>query len=249
MVVPEDQPKQGFPERAHFMKDHTNTTANTVRISLRSDDLATQTIVDQLNAVVTRANAIHQLKQEQDADAQGHEFSMNYWKRKKIIADLYHSRTHSDLKALEPTAARAISNALGRLPDEEANLETRAYAVLNFNTSEEFNRTQSPDRKNDLPYELELVQKEGTPVTILAELATSRHIEVREAIADNPATPYGILLSLALGDSVDLRYYMAENHNLPEGILLILMEDDNPYVADRADRTMARLRLEGESAA
>ncbi|MEZ4491537.1 MAG: hypothetical protein R3F51_28530 [Cyanobacteriota/Melainabacteria group bacterium] len=53
------------------MKDHTNTTANTVRISLRSDDLATQTIVDQLNAVVTRANAIHQLRQEQDADAQG----------------------------------------------------------------------------------------------------------------------------------------------------------------------------------
>lgn len=249
MVVPEDQPKQGFPERAHFMKDHTKTTANTVRISLRSDDLATQIIVDQLNAVVTRANAIQQLKQEQDADAQGREFSMNYWKRKKIIADLYHSRTHSDLKALEPTAARAISNALGRLPDEEANLETRAYAVLNFNTSEEFNRTQSPDRKNDLPSELELVQKEETPATILAELATSRHIEVREAIADNPATPYGILLSLALGDSVDLRYYMAENHNLPEGILLILMEDDNPYVADRADRTMARLKLEGASAA
>ena len=42
----------------------------------------------------------------------------------------------------------------------------------------------------------------------------------------------------ATGHSSDVRYAIAENSHTPRQILCLLMRDENPYVADRAAKTM-----------
>jgi hypothetical protein len=48
-------------------------------------------------------------------------------------------------------------------------------------------------------------------------------------------------MQLAVDLDADLRYALAENHNINEGVLELLANDTNPYVADRARRTLTRL--------
>jgi hypothetical protein len=46
---------------------------------------------------------------------------------------------------------------------------------------------------------------------------------------------------------LDLRFTMAENANLPIAVLTILSEDDNPYVACQAERTLSQIRKGGSA--
>lgn len=80
-----------------------------------------------------------------------------------------------------------------------------------------------------------------TPAHVLDELVQSEDPEVRIALADNPNTPIDMLLLLTHDESADVRYSLAENHNVPLEVLRELLEDDNPYVADRARRTISRI--------
>jgi len=40
----------------------------------------------------------------------------------------------------------------------------------------------------------------------------------------------------------DVRYRLAENSNLPDSILVELSEDENPFVAARAQETLQKLK-------
>ncbi|MBZ0187013.1 MAG: hypothetical protein K8F91_12270, partial [Candidatus Obscuribacterales bacterium] len=60
-------------------------------------------------------------------------------------------------------------------------------------------------------------------------------------VIDNLAAPFEVLSVLARDEDVDIRFSVAENHNSPPDLLVLLMEDENPYVADRAARTYKRI--------
>jgi hypothetical protein len=75
----------------------------------------------------------------------------------------------------------------------------------------------------------------------LFDLANDDVAEVRIAVAENPATPASFIELLAEDESVDVRFAIAENHNTPSYILSMLVRDENPYVADRALRTLERI--------
>lgn len=61
--------------------------------------------------------------------------------------------------------------------------------------------------------------------------------------ADNRNTSVKALLLLADDEDADLRFAMAENHNISRDVLKKLSEDPNPYVADRATKTLTRIEL------
>ncbi len=79
--------------------------------------------------------------------------------------------------------------------------------------------------------------------TVLAELAGEARREVRMAVADNVHTPCRVKAALANDNDVDIRYALAENHGTPLEILMSLQDDQNPYVAERAKKTLERLQM------
>jgi hypothetical protein len=81
----------------------------------------------------------------------------------------------------------------------------------------------------------------SAPTNILGMLAESCNVEVRMAVADNRSASLETLMMLAQDESDDLRYQLAENHNIDKSVLNLLTEDSNPFVAHRAQKTLARL--------
>ncbi len=77
-----------------------------------------------------------------------------------------------------------------------------------------------------------------TPLIALIKLAYDREPDVRIAVCDNVTTPPGLLMLLAGSNCADVRYAIAENSKAPSQILRLLARDENPYVANRAARTL-----------
>ncbi len=61
-------------------------------------------------------------------------------------------------------------------------------------------------------------------------------------MVENQNTPVDSLWLLARDESMDIRYLLAESHHIAFEILDQLSEDHNPYVAQRAKRTLGRLQ-------
>ncbi len=80
-----------------------------------------------------------------------------------------------------------------------------------------------------------------TPVTALMQLAHDPSVDVRLSVAENPNTPAETLEQLAADDDVDVRYGVAENPHIPAEYLRRLSDDANPYVACRAQKTLAMI--------
>lgn len=77
-----------------------------------------------------------------------------------------------------------------------------------------------------------------TPLIALIKLTYDRDPDVRIGVCDNSCTPAGLLMLLAGSSCVDVRFAIAENSQSPSQILRVLTRDENPYVADRAARTL-----------
>ncbi|MBU6453434.1 MAG: hypothetical protein KGS72_16760 [Cyanobacteria bacterium REEB67] len=73
---------------------------------------------------------------------------------------------------------------------------------------------------------------------LLLALSGDLEADVRIAVANNPNAPQSLLAYLAADSCVDVRYALAENYQLPPRLLRKLAEDENPYVAARAQRTL-----------
>lgn len=80
----------------------------------------------------------------------------------------------------------------------------------------------------------------NTPSDTLQQLSHASHSDVRAAIGDNPSASFELLKELTRDESADVRYRLAENCNLPIELLEMLCNDENPFVADRARRSIER---------
>jgi hypothetical protein len=94
------------------------------------------------------------------------------------------------------------------------------------------------------PELLRLAESPQVSSHTLTALAFHRSVQVRCAVADHGKTPLSTLLMLTQDESEDLRYQLAENHNVDDSVLLRLVDDVNPFVACRAERTLARRHVE-----
>jgi hypothetical protein len=80
-----------------------------------------------------------------------------------------------------------------------------------------------------------------SPPDLLRVLSTDESSEVRLAVAENINAPWELLLKVAGDTDADVRFGMAENPYMPEEILLALLQDENPFVAWRAIKTLDML--------
>jgi len=98
-------------------------------------------------------------------------------------------------------------------------------------------------RKSTPSWGKELAEHQDTSSYTLGELAAHADIDVRTAVADQKHTLRATMMILAKDVSADLKYAIAENHNIHADVLNMLTEDDNPFVAHRARRTLERVRI------
>jgi hypothetical protein len=82
----------------------------------------------------------------------------------------------------------------------------------------------------------------NTSAQTLRRLAKHQCNDVRAAVAENKNTEIDVLETLCADPHADVRYSLAENPYLPAVIIERLAQDDNPYVAHRAQLTRQRLR-------
>lgn len=65
--------------------------------------------------------------------------------------------------------------------------------------------------------------------------------EVRVGVVDNCSTPRHIIERLVADQCIDVRYAIAANYDIDQDLLVRLLDDDNPYVVQRARQTLRRL--------
>lgn len=93
------------------------------------------------------------------------------------------------------------------------------------------------------PMILELIAGNANcPPSLLKRLAKHHSTNVRLAAAENNNMNLETLWELVLDKDADVRFGMAENHHMPELVLKALSEDENPYVACRASKTLERVK-------
>jgi hypothetical protein len=77
--------------------------------------------------------------------------------------------------------------------------------------------------------------------TTIDSMPSVQFSELQIAVADHPDTSADVLYELARNSNPDVRFAIAENHNADVELLRMLSEDDNPFVAARARKTLRRL--------
>ncbi len=87
----------------------------------------------------------------------------------------------------------------------------------------------------------QVAENSASTLSTLLLLLGDKSIEVRLGLTYNRNLPTTYLEWLARDESTDIRYEMAENNHLPLHILQMLSNDSNPYVANRALKTIAQL--------
>jgi hypothetical protein len=84
-----------------------------------------------------------------------------------------------------------------------------------------------------------VAEHSNTPSVVLAQLSQDDHASVKLEAARNSAAPTEIALELAHDSDPTVRYGLAEDANISKEALGTLVMDENPYVSDRARKTLA----------
>ncbi len=87
-----------------------------------------------------------------------------------------------------------------------------------------------------------VAEHRNTSLRALLKLIQDVSAEVRLSVAYNPKANSTLLWQLSEDSDSDVRYSVAENPLVLPEILKKLSLDENPYVAERAVRTLDRLR-------
>jgi hypothetical protein len=72
----------------------------------------------------------------------------------------------------------------------------------------------------------------------LIDLSCDPEVEVRCSVVENENTPITVIWLLSTDPSEDVRYRQAECLHTPLRIVMRLLSDENPYVAQRARKTL-----------
>lgn len=126
--------------------------------------------------------------------------------------------------------------------DSEEESEGEIQTAANDVTTNQLKAVGKAWRELSVRTALRLIDHPHTPGFVLAELAQHPAAEVRAQVPDNPNTPKEAILKLLTDESIDVRLSLAECYHLGISILEILVDDENPYVCDRAESTLQRLR-------
>ncbi|CAN5512238.1 hypothetical protein BH10CYA1_BH10CYA1_53070 [soil metagenome] len=95
---------------------------------------------------------------------------------------------------------------------------------------------------SDLPdVRRRVAENERTPVATLISLSSDSRSDVRIAVGLNRKTPETVLNRLVCDKDNDVRLWLASMSYLPKQLLQQLSEDNNPHVANRAERMIAGL--------
>jgi hypothetical protein len=86
-----------------------------------------------------------------------------------------------------------------------------------------------------------VAENSTTDPSTLQKLAQHEEASVRAAVGDNQNTPNEVIEELACDHSLDVRYTLAENPATPRDVLEKLAEDENPYIANRAQQTLGKV--------
>ena len=99
-------------------------------------------------------------------------------------------------------------------------------------------------KSGDRETRLRLAENPSSPPDVLTKLSKDYDPEVRTCIANNHSTPGDIIKNLSKDLHDDVRFSMSSNPCLPLEILCELSQDQNPYVRDRAHKTIDGVSLE-----
>lgn len=184
----------------------------------------------------------------------------NYWKHRKEVSDKLNRQSYTGIKSLTTPHLQALSQLVENY--SEAIEETTSFSRAKANSSAQQKIARAgmdaaPDQKDVYAMivgsgdamdvctlkkrQLSLAESPSASADILSELAMSSFPDVREAVADHLLCPISIRLMLADDEHIEVRFALAENHNMPFQVLEKLSQDCNPYVANRAERTMRRV--------
>ena len=86
-----------------------------------------------------------------------------------------------------------------------------------------------------------VAENPNTSSQTLSRLAQHEDSEVRMAVAENANCPALCMEKLAEDPCSDVRYRLAENPHAPLTVLYKALKDENPYVSQRARKTLARI--------
>ena len=76
---------------------------------------------------------------------------------------------------------------------------------------------------------------------LLRLLYIDQSADVRIAVAENPSCPQDLIQHLVNDKNDDVRFAIAENPNVALEVLAALSEAENPFVSERAKRTISRI--------
>lgn len=84
------------------------------------------------------------------------------------------------------------------------------------------------------------------PSEVLKKLAADNDYHVRIAVGLNRSCELSIITDLIYDENPDVRFWLASTSYLPERLIFELTEDPNPFVADRARRTLLRKQTDSQ---
>lgn len=181
-----------------------------------------------------------------------------YWKHRKEVSDRLSRQSFTGIKSLTAPHLQALTQLVEHY--SEAIEETTSFNRARAGSDQQAARAGmkvAPNEKEvyamivgsedamNAPAlkkrQLSLAESPTATADILTELAMSSFPDVREAVGDHQLCPVSIRMMLADDEYIEVRFALAENHNMPFQVLEKLSQDENPYVAYRAERTMRRV--------
>lgn len=160
------------------------------------------------------------------------------------------SENQEDPNAVKTARRRASSQTTKQPAGGEKQLNTAALEAARIRYLLAINPNTPPPvlehltRNAPIPLLERIAENPRTHSTTLARLATHEDFQVRAAVAENLNTSIKTIWKLARDVHADVRFRVAECYCVPLVVLKVLAEDDNPFVAHRAQKTVWRILKE-----
>jgi len=135
------------------------------------------------------------------------------------------------IPVLDLSTAEVMNEILDTMIESSAERNTSDETHLSCHRADTYRRR----------WVLRIASDPNTPDVVLRRLAEEGDSAVQALVAENSNTPVDSIWRLAREPNSDIRYSLAENHAIAIEVLNLLADDENPYVAQRANKTLKRV--------